>query len=75
MIYSILEVSELDAVDYSEVTQDSAETVRKNIAGTQFVISFFSESVPAIAKDSHKYTHTGILIFLNDPSNGWATED
>ena len=72
MIYCMLDITELHSVVYSEVTQDSAETVRVNLAGTQFIISFYADSVPIIAKDLDKYTHTGILSYLSDPINGWV---
>ena len=75
MIYSILSIDKLNEVRYDEVYQDSSETVRVNVSGNQFIISFPSDAVPSIAKDEYKYTHTGILKFLTDPSNGWVTEE
>lgn len=71
----MLDIRELNNVNYSEVMQDSARTVRENLAGTEFIISFPADAVPAIADSVTKYTHTEILAYLTDPSNGWDTKD
>jgi|TARA_R110002020_G_scaffold208379_2_gene414104 hypothetical protein len=75
MIYCILDIRELNNVNYSEVRQDCSRTVRENLAGTEFIISFPADAVPAIADSETKYTHSEILAYLTDPSNGWDTKD
>lgn len=75
MIYSILSIDKLNEVRYDEVYQDSSETVRVNVSGNQFIISFPSDAVPAIADSETKYTHSEILAYLTEPSNGWDTKD
>tara|TARA_R110000764_G_scaffold91440_1_gene174528 strand:+ start:1374 stop:1601 length:228 start_codon:yes stop_codon:yes gene_type:complete len=75
MIYCILDIRELSKVNYNEVMQDSSHTVRENLAGTAFIISFPADAVPVIAEAPQKYTHREMLNYLGDISNGWITED
>ena len=51
MIYCILNISDLDNVDYSEVGEDSSNTVRKNLAETQFLIKWEDGSTPRFITD------------------------
>lgn len=39
-IYAILNIADLDSVNFNEVITTSKETVRKNVAETQFVIKY-----------------------------------
>ena len=41
IIYAILNIADLDSVNFNEVIETSKETVRKNVAETQFVIKYF----------------------------------
>jgi len=72
MIYCILDIDELNDVRYGEVIQDSADTVRKNLADDKFIISFPADAVPAIADSKTKYTHSEMLAYQADPTNGWS---
>ena len=74
MIYCMLDIRELNNVNYSEVMQDSARTVRENLAGTEFIISFPADAVPVIAEAPQKYTHSEMLRYLGDISYEWITE-
>jgi hypothetical protein len=75
MLYSILNIIELNNVNYNEVDQTSAQTVRKNVDETEFIISFPSDNIPEIASESTKYTHNEMYSFVEDSSNGWIPED
>ncbi len=72
MIYCILDITELKDVNYGEVIQDSAATVRKNLADDKFIISFPANAVPAIADSATKYTHSEMLTYQANPANGWS---
>tara|TARA_R110002020_G_scaffold28732_5_gene91241 strand:- start:965 stop:1201 length:237 start_codon:yes stop_codon:yes gene_type:complete len=72
MIYCILDIAELNNVNYGEVIQDSAATVRKNLADDKFIISFPANAVPAIADSATKYTHSEMLTYQANPANGWS---
>ena len=75
--YVIASISELDNVDYSQVSQTSAETVRKNTEMTKFILKYDGsrpstiESLDTngklISYDNNKYfTHTQILNIVKD---------
>ena len=47
--YTILNISDLSNVDFSQVGETSADTVRKSINETQFVIKY--NSIPTFISD------------------------
>ena len=62
--YAIAPIAELNNVDYSQVQQTSADTVRKNVAETEFVLKWEGDmpsSVSAITPTIPTYTHEEIL--------------
>jgi hypothetical protein len=65
--YVIFDVTELDEVDFNEVLETSAETVRKSVDGTKTFVKF-NGNLPPSVKDlktrSQKYTHEEILEIL-----------
>ena len=75
--YVIASISELNNIDYSQVSQSSAETVRKNTELTKFILKYDGsrpstiESLDTngklISYDNNKYfTHTQILNIVKD---------
>ena len=42
-IYAIVNLSDTDAIIFSQVAEDSTQTMRRNIANTQGVISYLVE--------------------------------
>ena len=44
--YVIFDVTELNKVDFSQVLETSAETVRKSVDGTKTFVSYNSETMP-----------------------------
>jgi hypothetical protein len=75
--YVIASISELNNVDYSQVSQTSAETVRKNTEMTKFILKYDGsrpstiESLDTngklISYDNNKYfTHPQILNIVKD---------
>jgi len=40
-IYAILNIADLDSVNFNEVITTSKQTTRKNVAETEFVIKYF----------------------------------
>ena len=75
--YVIASISELNNVDYSQVSQTSAETVRKNTELTKFILKYdgsrpstidsLDTNGKLISYDNNKYfTHTQILNIVKD---------
>ena len=65
--YAIAPIAELNNVDYSQVQQTSADTVRKNVAETEFVLKWGGDmpsSVSTITPTISTYTHEEILIVM-----------
>jgi len=74
--YVVFDFSEVDTIDFSEVMETSAETLRKNLAETQSFVKYEGDmpaSVTALTTKSQEYTHEEILAILSgeewtDPS-------
>ena len=70
MTYTILDISELNNIDYSEIPHHSANTVRTSLNGLQFIIKYNSK--PSFITDETEYTHSEILSIVS--GSDW-TED
>ncbi len=75
--YVIVDISELNNVDYSQVLQTSPDTVRKNIAQTKFILKYDGDTPSTIqildtngklfTYSGNKYfTHPQILTIVSD---------
>ena len=65
--YVVFDLSEVDAIDFSEVMETSADTLRKNLANTQSFVKYEGDmpaSVVALTTRSQEYTHEEILALL-----------
>jgi len=68
--YVIFNVSELGTVDFSQVMETSASTVRRSLDGTQTFVKYDGDqpsSVAALTTKSQEYTHSEILTILQGP--------
>lgn len=67
--FMILGVSELQSVDFSEVLETSAETVRKSVDGSKTFVKWESGQVPssvdALTTKEGPYTYSQILEILS----------
>ena len=64
MKYVILNNSEVGSIDFNQVKEDSADTLRYNIAGTKTFVKFEGD-VPSFLEGKTVYTHSEILTILN----------
>ena len=65
--YVIFDLSEVDAIDFSEVMETSADTLRKNLANTQSFVKYEGDmpaSIAALTTKSQEYSHEEILALL-----------
>ena len=65
--YVVFDLSEVDTIDFSEVMETSADTLRKNLANTQSFVKYESDmpaSITALNTRSQEYTHEEILSLL-----------
>jgi hypothetical protein len=68
--YMIFNVSELPAIDFSQVLETSAETVRKSVDGTKTFVKWEGTEPSCVTNLQTKegpYTHSEILEILSGP--------
>ena len=68
--YVIIDSSELSSVDFSQVLETSADTLRYNLTGTQTVLKFVGDT-PSFLVGKTQYTHSEILEIL--ASDEWTS--
>ena len=71
--YTIINTSELDNLDFSELLTSSKETARKNLDGTKAIVSF--DETPTYFFSATTYTNDELLEILNNIDNGWYEEE
>ena len=74
--YVIFDCSELDSVEFAEVLENSAETVRKSVDETKTFVKYngdMPDSVSALTTKTQEYNHTEILGILS--GEDWVGED
>ena len=65
--YVVFDLSEVDTIDFSEVMETSADTLRNNLANTQSFVKYEGDqppSVVALTTRSQEYSHEEILALL-----------
>ena len=72
--YVIIEASEVSSVDFSQVCEDSADTVRYNLDNSKALVKF-DGSTPSFLNEKTQYTHTEIRAILTDEAQGWYIAD
>ena len=72
--YVIIEASEVSSVDFSQVREDSADTVRYNLDNTKALVKF-DGSTPSFLNGKTQYTHSEIRAILTDNAQGWHIAD
>ena len=73
-IYVIIEASEVGSVDFSQVREDSADTVRYNLDNTKALVKFEGDT-PSFLEGKTQYTHSEIRAILTDEAQGWYIVD
>lgn len=72
--YVIFDITELDQIDFDQVLETSAETVRRSVNGTETFVKYEGDmplTVAALSTKSEPYTHDEILAILN--TEEWTT--
>ena len=73
-IYVIIEANEVSSVDFSQVREDSADTVRYNLDRDKALVKF-EGTTPSFLDGKTQYTHAQIKTILTDESQGWYIAD
>lgn len=67
--YAVINLADISLIDFSQVGETSASTIRKSIDDTQFVIKWESSHIPTFISDDsvvpvQTYNHEGILSLM-----------
>lgn len=68
--YVIIPLAEVEDVDFSQVMEDSSETLRLSQEGNYTFVKFEGD-IPSFLEGKTRYTHTEILAILNDVNGIW----
>jgi len=71
--YVILNATEAQAIDFSEVLETSFETLRWNNDSTKTFVKYEGET-PAWLLGKTAYTKAEMLTILNNPDGEWYTD-
>ena len=70
----IISVSDVSNIDFSQVMEDSAQTMRYSVDGTLTFVKYEGDmpsSVTACSSKSQEYSHAEILAILNNEDQVW----
>ena len=76
MIYATISIDDLAKIDFSQISETSADTIRKSLDLTEFVLKWKNE--PTFIKDGEVtpieiYTHAEVLVLM--ASDKWSEEE
>ena len=72
--YTIVNISELDNLDFSELLTTSTLTARQNLAGDKAIVSY-EGTIPSALSGKTKYTNEELLGIINNIDNNWYEDD
>jgi len=70
----IISASDVSNIDFSQVMEDSAQTMRYSVDGTLTFVKYEGDmpsSVTACSSKSQEYSHSEILAILNNEDQVW----
>ena len=70
MKYAILNTSDINTVDFSKVKQTDANSVRKTLDGSKFVVKF-EGNTPDFLDGTKLYTNQEMIEIFWNIDNGW----
>jgi hypothetical protein len=62
--YVIIDSSEVDSIDFDQVLETSADTLRYSLDGTQTFVKYEGDQ-PSFLSGKQEYTHSEILSILS----------
>ena len=70
MKYAILNTSDINSVDFSKVKQTDANSVRKTLDGSKFIVKFEGDT-PDFLEGVTLYTNQEMIEIFWNIDNGW----
>ena len=74
MKYAILNTSDINTVDFSKVKQTDANSVRKTLDGSKFIVKFEGDT-PDFLEGVTLYTNQEMIEIFWNIDNGWQLEE
>ena len=71
--YVIINADEVDSVDFSQVDETSADTIRYSVDNSQTFVKYDSDTTPSFLEGKTQYTHSEILNVL--ATDEWTTDE
>ena len=71
--YVIIDADEVDSVDFSQVDETSANTVRYSVDGSLTFVKFDTDTTPSFLDGKTQYTHSEILAIL--ATDEWTSDE
>ena len=71
--YCIISSSEVSSLDFSQIQDDSVNTLRYSLDQTQVVVEYLGDQ-PSFLSGKTEYTHSEILAIINDYDQGWKDQ-
>lgn len=72
--YVIIDASEVSSVDFSQVLEDSADTIRYSVDRAKALVKFEGDA-PSFLSGKTEYNYSQILSILKDSSGIWHISD
>ena len=71
--YVIINADEVDSVNFSQVDETSADTVRFSVDGSKTFVKFDTDTTPSFLVGKTQYTHSEILAIL--ATDEWTPDE
>lgn len=71
--FVIINKNQVSSVNFDEVMEDSANTLRYNLDGTKTFVKFI-DNTPSFVTNETIYTLSEFYEFTSDYSNGWEVD-
>jgi hypothetical protein len=71
--YVIINADEVDSVDFSQVDETSADTIRYSVDGSLTFVKFDTDTTPSFLEGKTQYSHSEILTIL--ATDEWTDPD
>jgi hypothetical protein len=69
--YVIIDAADVSSVNFSQVEETSASTLRYNNDNSKTFVKFAGETTPSFLNGKTQYTHSEILAILNNEEGEW----
>jgi len=73
--YVIIPLSKVEDINYDEIVEKSAQSLRISQDGEYTIVKFDSDITPSFLDGLTQYSHTEIIAIVHDTSGIWHIDD